>query len=369
MYHEERNGRHTFTETFKDPRTGKRRRISCTRDKNTAAVRREAQAELDARIAALCSPYGAPEGMTLRALGDSYLRRMRPYWRDSTAERNAGALRSIISILGEDTLVSSISSRYVMDSFLASGKSATTLNEYMTRFKAFWRWAYRAEYVADAGWLVGLDRLPEPSRREKNALKYLEAEELQRLLPELKVDLERQLIEFLALSGLRIGEALALQLEDVDLAARVIRVTKTLNPHDRKIHDGAKTDTSNREVFIQTELMQLCRRIIKDRAVNLLRTGERSDFFFCDFSGEPLEYNRINKYFRENCERVIGRRLSLHSLRHTHASLLFEQGVSLDAVSDRLGHANSRITKEIYLHITKKKRDQFSEQIERTRIL
>ena len=77
----------------------------------------------------------------------------------------------------------------------------------------------------------------------------------------------------------------------------------------------------------------------------------------------------MNKYFRENCVRILGRPLSLHSLRHTHTSLMFEAGASLDAVSLRLGHSDSRITRDIYLHLTEKKKEEYDNQFRNVRIL
>ena len=62
---------------------------------------------------------------------------------------------------------------------------------------------------------------------------------------------------------------------------------------------------------------------------------------------------------RHASETCLGRRVKVHALRHTHASLLLAEGVSIDLISRRLGHENSKITREIYLHITEKlkKRD------------
>lgn len=58
-----------------------------------------------------------------------------------------------------------------------------------------------------------------------------------------------------------------------------------------------------------------------------------------------------------------------HELRHTHTSLLLEQGVSIDTISRRLGHENSRITREIYLHVTEKLKERDNEQLARISLL
>ena len=54
---------------------------------------------------------------------------------------------------------------------------------------------------------------------------------------------------------------------------------------------------------------------------------------------------------------------------HTHASLLMEQGVSIDTISRHLGHADSQITREIYLHVTKKLQEKENEQLKGLKII
>ena len=90
---------------------------------------------------------------------------------------------------------------------------------------------------------------------------------------------------------------------------------------------------------------------------------------FCDSNGEHIKYYAYNKYFRENTLRVLGKAYTVHSLRHTHASLLLEQGVDVDSISRRLGHSDSAVTREIYLHITKKKQNQENLKIKELKLI
>ena len=60
---------------------------------------------------------------------------------------------------------------------------------------------------------------------------------------------------------------------------------------------------------------------------------------------------------------------SAHTLRHTHASLLIEQGVDIEYISRRLGHKNSRLTREIYIHVTTKMRERENERLREVRLL
>ena len=56
-------------------------------------------------------------------------------------------------------------------------------------------------------------------------------------------------------------------------------------------------------------------------------------------------------------------------MRHTHVALMAEQGVDFETISRRLGHANSKITREIYSHVTKKVREQDNQKIKNVQLL
>lgn len=363
-----KSGRYRHQITFIEARSGKKKKISTTTDRNTEKARREAEQVLNERIRQINGCF-TEENETLQEAFDAYLADMQRHWRPSTYRRNKFAGKALCEILRPDTLISRLTARYVSECMNMSSKSPTSLNELLVRLKGFLAWCWETERLEDVSWTKRLKPYHEPTTREKNSEKFLEREELTRLLPELKIDVNRYVISFLALSGLRIGEALALQKDDVDLDARLIRVTKTRDVISGELMEGAKTYSSNRDVYIQDELLTLCREIRRYMTEMSMKCGFRTELFFSDFDGRPLQYARLNKYFRENCERVIGRRLTLHSLRHTHASLMFEGGASLDAVSLRLGHADSRITKEIYLHVTEKLREQYNATFDGIKIL
>lgn len=362
------SGRFRHQITFTEERTGKKRKISTTTDKNTAKARREAEQELNERIREINAGFVSDQE-TLREAFDAYLAANKARWRPGTYRRNKYAASALCGLLDDDTRLAKLSARFVVDRFSASDKSGTTLNELIARLKAFLAWCWETERLDDISWCSRLRPFPEPTAKEKNRVKYLERDELMQLLPELKVDLNRYMIAFLALSGLRVGEALALQKDDVDLAGRVIRVRNTIDHGTGAVLEGAKTNGSIRDVYIQDELLALCREIRQYLNEMAMKCGFRSDFFFSDFDGRPVNYFTLEKYFKENTARVIGRPLTLHSLRHTHASLMFEGGASLEAVAMRLGHADSRTTREIYLHVTSRLKDRYNETFDRIKIL
>ena len=369
MYCEElKNGKVRFGMSYTDAR-GKSHRVSVTMPRNSATYRREAEQVLNEKIRK-ATLGDDPARLTLGELAKLYDEQNRPYVKEVTHIRNMSAVNAVVGMIGASTSIGKISAKLVSTALYGSGRDNSTLNGFLKRFKAFLRWSYRNDYVSDVTWLKKLKPFPEDTTmKEKNMNKYLERDELQTLLPQLHVRINRYAITMLALSGLRVGELLALTKADVDMEHRLIRVNKTYNEQTKTVSSGAKTYSGNRNVYMQDELYDLCAEIIEYYKRMSHLAGTQSDLFFCDLDGNRLGYARLNKYFAENTERIIGRRLTLHSLRHTHASLLFEQGVSLQAVAVRLGHKSSKITEEIYLHITKRKQEQYNQEVKEVRIL
>lgn len=360
-----KKGKYKYIERYTDPLTGKYRRVSVVLDKNTAQARKQAQKALEEKIRQAES--WKPANITLGELVKKYREEQKKTIKASTCSRNYSACNSIMEILGADSIVNKLNAGYVRESFLATGKAPVTLNEFLTRFKALMRWGYRNDYLSDISYLDKLEKFRDTPHRIKIEGKFLESSELSALLNGMTVRKWKDLTEFLSLSGLRFGEAAALDLPDVDLKSRLIHVSKTYDAaHD--IVTSTKTATSTRDVYMQDQLYQLCRHLKAERLSDNI-VLPMSVVFFPGSKRERIEFDCYAKYLRENSERIIGRRITPHTLRHTHASLLMEQGVDIDTISRRLGHANSRVTREIYLHVTEKLKEKENERLRDIRLI
>ena len=358
------SGNIQYGEWYTDPLTDQRKRITITLKASGSKKRDDATAEdaLRARIRAVYDSAGHPDAMTLKALEDRYIDHQRGHYKPQSAENNRMHLNTIVRLLGPDTLVDRLSAPYVAERLDAE---PTTYNERLKRFKAWIRWAYRMDLVTDIRYIDKLIPKKTDPVRVKDAGKYLEHEEISALLEGMKVERWKLLTEFLILSGLRIGEAVALEDSDV---GDVIHVVKTYNPNLHQI-STTKTATSTRDVDVQPELMDCIRRIRHFVRCEELQFGYRSDLFFPAFGGGYIVYDVYSKYFRENTEAILGRRLSPHALRHTHTAMLAEAGVPLETISRRLGHSDSKITREVYMHVTDNMRQRDRERIQQVKIL
>ena len=353
-----------FVERYTDPMTGKTRRVSVVMEKNTAQSRKLAAVALSEKIDKALLPQ-APK-LTLKELVDLYASEQLRTVKQSTYKRNCGACKSIMKILGADTLVENLNAGYIRERFLATGRTPGTMNEWMTRLKALLRWGYRNDYISSIAYLDKIERFKDVSHRKKIEDKFLESTEVKKLLDGMNITKWKILTEFLVLSGLRFGEAAALERSDIDLKKREIHVSKNYDCINDLV-TTPKTDYSIRDVYIQDELLKTCKNaLLLSQSDNIIQF---SNLLFPGTVQEHVDYYAYAKYLRETSLHVIGRKITPHALRHTHASLLMEQGVDIDSISKRLGHNDSHVTREIYLHVTKKLEAKRKMQLKEVKVL
>lgn len=367
-----KNGKIRYVERYTDPLSEKVKKVSIVMDKDTRANRKLAQDALNDKIAkkvdAVLTPT-AKVNLTLSDLCNAYLQCQEHTVVKSTYSRNSYAVHTILRLLGADTLAENLTAGYVKERFSSDTTNPGTINERYTRFKAIIRWGYQNDYLSDIHYIDKLVSLKDDAKADRLRNKYLESDELTALLHGMAIPVWRDLTEFLALSGLRCGEALALTISDVDFANHTISVTKTYDFINDLITDP-KTPESVRDVYMQPELVTLCKNIHKRTMERKIRSGSRSKWFFCDRNGNQLDYFSYNKYLKENGKRILGKdHVTTHVMRHTHTSLMAEQGVSLDVISRRLGHRSSDITRDIYLHITKRQKEKDKETMQKVQLL
>lgn len=335
-----KDGRFQFRYRYKDYRTGKYHRISCIKASNSRQAYNQALRELQERaVDAFVSRPKLKEALSL------YLSDKKRVLRPQTLIRNERGIRVVNDAIG-DVYLDTLTVLIIRNALASCSPSNTTYNERLARYKAFLSWCFQSDLLSE-DLAARLQPLPD-NKRERIQDKYLEPEELQKLLDGMKVPMWYYLTYFMALSGLRIGEAIALEIDDIN---KYIDVNKTFSLVIYKV-GSTKTDTSARQVFVQPELRALLDQYMIFRAEFL--NGKKSRLLFPSRDGSFMCYAAYNKYLKENSLRILGRVISTHALRHTSASLFLAAGVPLETISRRLGHSSSRITKEIYLHITER---------------
>ncbi len=365
------NRKPIMAERYMDPLTGRSKEVSVTIQQDTPQGRKKAAAELTKKLHDLNSIVvtAAVTDATLEEVCKAYLDNLRSRGRkQSTILRCESQFRQFLEIFGADTLASRMSARVIQGKLDRIEKPVAWKNESLKRIKALILFAYRRDMVPDASYLAKLEPYPEQTKRAKVKDKYLEKDELNAVLDAMQVDYWKRLARFLALSGLRVGEAIALDLDDIDMDARIIRVNKTFSLTALQT-TAPKTMDSNREVFMQDQLYALCKEMRSQSLQSAVLFGIRDRAFIRQGDGQRARYDAFRKYFGDICEKVLGRRCTPHILRHTMTSLFAEQGIPLEVIQHRLGHSDSDTTREIYLHITEKRKQMEHELIKNIAII
>jgi integrase len=152
----------------------------------------------------------------------------------------------------------------------------------------------------------------------------------------------------LARTGLRLGEALALQWEDLDFAALTIRVQRGFS-NDRL--ESTPKGNRSRTVDMSRQLSHVLRRCEVERKAETLRKGwpHVPVWVFCDAAGEPIKEQRIERWFKRAVKTAgLPLHFTPHCLRHTYSSLLLSGGVNPIYVQRQLGHASIKLTVDLY---------------------
>jgi integrase/recombinase XerD len=187
------------------------------------------------------------------------------------------------------------------------------------------RWAYRQDLI-DTLPMAKLDRVhrdpPVP-----RGLPRAQIETILEVIPSTAIR-DRLLFRLLLETGLRVGEALTVYVEDLDLT-----------PDDEHVQVRSKGGRRRTVLLDEPRLVQQLRRYLQ-------RTGYRYGPLFRatkNGRGGPLRYQSVHAHWQHYC-RQAGVRCTLHQLRHTHATELMNAGVSLATIRKRLGHKQLQTT-------------------------
>lgn len=172
-------------------------------------------------------------------------------------------------------------------------------------------------------------------------------------------------------TGMRKGEALALQWDHVDFKNRIIFVDKSLY-YDAKNEDelfgDTKTPQSVRTFKMDSILYEDMKFHLKWQNQNKLALGSHYkhhlNLVFCRNNGSEFPTSTLFNAFERICKRANLPKLPIHSLRHTHAVLMLESGIEMKYVQERLGHKSIQVTSDIYSHVSKKIEDTSVDKFE-----
>lgn len=340
-----------------DPDTGKqiiRSRGGFTSKKEAESALRTIRYEFDHKI------LRASTNATFRDVTERWLTVYKNTVRDSTYQKTLECLRiHILPAFGEKNL-DAIRALQCQD---FANHLSTVFKDYRKKYRI-------ATRIYDYAIAVGATNRANPFLRvvmPKNDTSYaptpfFEKSELAEILDAMKDNQKwYTFFRLLSYTGLRRGEALALLWSDVDFKAGTLTISKTLSTgidnvpvvHETKTKSGMRTIDIDRETL----------GILNDwRAAQ--KTLSMKGFMFPSKNGTEMSVSKPYAYFQRVAKKL-GIKGTIHSFRHTHASMLFEAGWSIKDVQERLGHKDFKTTMDIYTHVTKRRRKESMKDFEK----
>lgn len=176
-------------------------------------------------------------------------------------------------------------------------------------------------------------------------IKYLNQFQLHTLLNNLELKDKPNwdwLILLIAKTGMRFSEALAITPNDFDFAHQTLSISKTWDYKSKNSgsFQPTKNKSSVRKIQIDwqvvTQFSSLTKELPSDKPI---------------FVNQRVFNATANDILSRHCRKLGIPEITIHGLRHTHASLLLFAGVSIASVARRLGHASMTTTQKVYLHI------------------
>ncbi|GAB2023042.1 site-specific integrase [Pseudolactococcus yaeyamensis] len=382
FYKKTSNGKYRYYEKYYDESEGKWKQATITLNSKTRQAQGEARRKLEAKIEKKLLEDDVSKRLgqkankiTVKEVYEEYRAFRKQELKDSTFSTQENALNSIlVNIL--DKRIRSISSSYFQKIFMLSSNSLSYKRLQKTIISSFFKYAIKIGYIDSNP----IDRVELPKQRkeieeiERKRAKFFSREEMALFKQyfgvssnEIRMNL---LIEFMYFTGLRIGEAIALMWENIDLDNRCINVKYNIDHHSASLKSfkltSPKTENSYRKISINTRCVEI---LLEMKAMNLKITPLDQRFIFLGNTGNLIYPERLNVYLKK-----IGKiacianknpeDFSSHMLRHSHISLLTELGVPIKAIMERVGHKDEKTTIQIYTHVTEKMRSDVSDKLE-----
>ncbi|MGV3174875.1 tyrosine-type recombinase/integrase [Aerococcus suis] len=244
------------------------------------------------------------------------------------------------------------------------------LQEFKTVFNKFNRvmkYAYKLKYIKENP----CDFVILPSKplvkHKKETLDFYTKEQLETFmncLAKMNTRKWEAFFRILAFTGLRRGEALALTWDDIDTKKGLLTVNKAVKRGENGQYVGStKNESSVRTITIDDNTIKILKAWKAEQAKTLIGFGfnaiQPNQYIFSKLKDNtPLNTMAPRNALVKICKRFDLPMMNIHGFRHTHCSLLFEAGVPIKDVMERLGHSDIQTTMNIYTHVTKESKNK-----------
>ena len=211
------------------------------------------------------------------------------------------------------------------------GLNPTSITRKIASIKGFFKYlCYNRDIKSNPAISIVSPKLP------KKLPKVLTVSEVDKILTQGLNPFENAIFELLYSAGIRVSELTGLDIKNVDLNQKMIKV----------FGKGSK----ERIIPINNKCVEILKKYLKQRELISLKFNSKSNLFL-DEKGKPISRQKVYKIIKKQGE-AIDKKISPHTIRHSFATHLLERGADLRVVQELLGHA-SIVTTQIYTHISK----------------
>ena len=385
--------RYLYREEFKHPITNKSITVSVTLNSNSNKAQKEAvqllQEKFNAKTETATSKKDAMiNTLTFYEVADKWEEYTRPTVKAETSRNHQQYIRRIKQAVPSSLLLldftPNTAERIVHDMYYKEILSFAYCSATLNIIKCIMKYAKKQEYIkamqrtTDYEYSITdfteIKLKKRPSTKEElqaKANKFLDADELKYCLQQIDGMNHRIALamEFISLTGLRVGEMLALRIQDYSKEKKLVNVNGTIvksAANGSDIQRGTpKNEYSYRDVTLNKRAIDILEWFIlenKRRKWKDPTYRDKDGYIFTTRTGNPYNVQYINKYLRK--VRIPNKHISSHIFRHTHISILAEKGVELKAIMNRVGHNDPNTTLSIYTHVTEAMQEKMQAVLE-----
>lgn len=250
----------------------------------------------------------------------------------------------------------------VVNEWYKTYKKASLLISIYNRILAF----AKTKNYCDENPMLDIIR-PKNQETEEYEAPFYEKDELNHFLSIVQETDDLQYItafRLLAYTGLRKGELHGLQWRDIDFQRETLSVKRVLTRGENNEYSFQlpKTKSSSRTISLDSQTINLLQQYKHYQKEQMFRygfnTNKKEQLLFSDKNNKYLKLEYFNRKLNQIIKKNRLPHMTIHGFRHTHCSLLFDAGVSIKEVQDRLGHSSADTTMNIYNHVMKNKRQE-----------
>lgn len=227
------------------------------------------------------------------------------------------------------------------------GLATRTMNRGIGYIKSLCAFANKVYSIPDNSVILNSYKL---QPKDKQEMQVWDVEEFNKFISCVDLEVYKIFYTFLYWTGCRRGEAIALCKDDIK--GNIININKSMR-YAKYGFKTPKTEQSKRKIQIDKELQKMLQPLIK-MANPFIFGGEH-----------PLNTTQIEKHFNQAILKSGVKRIRIHDLRHSHATLLINNGVNIVAVSKRLGHSTINQTLKTYTHLLDETNESLLDSIEK----